>query len=198
LRSAELWGRFSGDNLQTCELLFQKEKVIFSKDELNDFACMLAPKLITAVPTEFCIDYHIPENMIATENDFQNDISVCDFVAFPGYPEWYDDQGQRPIFRGGTIASDPRVNYSYKKPMGNCVAYEAFSFNGSSGSPIFALQKGIRPGAGLSFPDFRPARFIGINAGHLPAPSASHSGISYFYKSSAILKAIKDAGQGAK
>jgi hypothetical protein len=191
-----LRGRFSGDILRGCEVPISANQIIYSKNELNDFVCIPSPRVMTATGPAITIDHSIPESMIATENDFQNDISVCDFVAFPGYPQWHDEVESRPIFRGGTIASDPRTNYSYRKVMGDCIAYEAFSFDGSSGSPVFAMQKGIKAGAGLSLPDYRPARFIGINAGHLPSPSASHSGISYFYKSSAILKTIEDASKG--
>ena len=34
---------------------------------------------------------------------------------------------------------------------------------------------------------------IGINAGHLPAASGEHSGISYLYKSYIILDVLKKA-----
>jgi hypothetical protein len=68
------------------------------------------------------------------------------------------------------------------------VAYEAFSFGGSSGSPVFATQRGIKPGAGMRFDAYRESRLIGINAGHLAAAYGQHSGISYFYKASAILE----------
>lgn len=60
----------------------------------------------------------------------------------------------------------------------------------SSGSPVFALQKGLRPGAGISFPGFRDLLFIGINAGHLQTGINDHSGISYLYKSSSILDVV--------
>ena len=142
------------------------------------------------------VDYFIDEQMIATKNDFEQKISVCDFVAFPGYPEWHDKATHRPIFRTGTIASDPRVDYSYKNVKGQCVAFEAFSFGGSSGSPVFSLQKGLQPGAGISIPGFRPAMFIGINAGHLVtklhthSDLMGHSGISYFFKAPAIVDTI--------
>jgi hypothetical protein len=98
---------------------------------------------------------------------------------------------ERPILRTGTLASDPRYDYSWTNAFkGQCLAYEAFSFGGSSGSPVFALQKGPKPGAGISFPGFRDLMMIGINAGHLPTENSGHSGISYLYKSSAIVDLI--------
>ena len=112
-------------------------------------------------------------------------------MAFPGYPPWYDRLSSRPILRTGTISSDPRFDYSHSGSYdGECIAYEAFSFGGSSGSPVFTLQKGPRPGEGISFPGFRDVMMIGINAGHLKGDHDTHSGISYLYKSSAILDII--------
>lgn len=39
---------------------------------------------------------------------------------------------------------------------------------------------------------YRPARLVGINAGHVKetAGSSQHSGMSYFYKSTALLELI--------
>src|SRR5262249_17785191 len=98
---------------------------------------------------------------------------------------------ERPILRTGTISSDPRCDYSFSgRYDGECLAYEAFSFGGSSGSPVFAVQKRPRPGDGITFPGYRELLFIGINAGHLPTGSGQHSGISLLYKSFAILDII--------
>ena len=137
------------------------------------------------------VDFWISHDWLATRSDFESKFSICDFVAFPGYPEWYDKVQQLPILRTGTISSDPRYDYSKSQYLGECVAYEAFSYGGSSGSPVFAVQTGPKPGAGLSFPGFRELKLIGINTGHLPASDGTHSGISYLYKSSAILDIIE-------
>ena len=73
----------------------------------------------------------------------------------------------------GTIASDPRLDYAYdiqeRYVQGAArVAYEGFSSGGSSGSPVFAIQKGFRTGVGIDAPPdfFREVKLIGINAGH--------------------------------
>lgn len=141
------------------------------------------------------IDYFIPYSLIATKDEYDTSISACDLVAFPGYPEWHDLLSRRPIFRSGTIASDPRYDYSFNgQAKGSCVAYEAFSFGGSSGSPVFAFQKGLPLGAGLTMQGYNKARLIGVNAGHFDTSTekakGQHSGISYFYKSTAILELI--------
>jgi len=141
----------------------------------------------------FSEEFSIPFSLIATEDKINNQLSVCDFVAFPGFPDWYDKRNNIPILRTGALASDPRFNYSNTTDFkGNCIAFEAFSFGGSSGSPVFAIQKGFKVGLGLQVPDnfYREILLIGINAGHFITTEGHHSGISYLYKSSEILKLI--------
>ena len=93
----------------------------------------------------------------------------------------------RPIIRGGRISSDPKYNYSWDKDYhGQCVAYEGFSSEGASGSPILALPRGL---TGMS--NARQGFLIGINSGHIPE-GIGHSGISYFYKSTVIQDIIED------
>ena len=175
------------------ELIIEHPRIDYSQIPENDIACVVDPAAVfvggSASPT---IDYGIPQDFVATKTEFDTKFSVCDFVAFPGFPEWHDKQQRRPILRTGTISSDPRYDYylpsGYK---GECIAYEAFSYGGSSGSPVFALQKGPKPGKGISFPGFRELKLIGINAGHLPAGKDTHSGISYMYKASAILEILE-------
>ncbi|MXX95387.1 MAG: trypsin-like peptidase domain-containing protein [Gammaproteobacteria bacterium] len=170
-------------------------QIKLSKDGKNDIACLIHPT-VTAFQgsEEQVIDYWIPRDLFATKNDFEASFSVCDFVAYPGFPPWYDKRQNRPILRTGTISSDPRYDYSWSSDYeGECVAYEAFSYGGSSGGPVFAVQKGPKPGAGISFPGYRPLKLIGINSGHLPVAKNEkniHSGISLLYKASAILDII--------
>lgn len=165
----------------------------YSKVPQNDIVCLVNPSVTTidGFPN-MDVEYWISQDLVATRADFESKFSVCDFVAFPGFPEWYDKRQNRPILRTGTISSDPRYDYSDSLDyMGECVAYEAFSYDGSSGSPVFAVQKGPKPGAGISFPGFRELKLIGINAGHLPAGEGTHSGISFLYKACAILEIIE-------
>ncbi|GEO11556.1 hypothetical protein SAE01_40520 [Segetibacter aerophilus] len=165
----------------------------FSETYENDIACIIRVQINGGQQQkiEFPIDYA----MIADIEKINSKLSVCDFVAFPGFPDWYDKLNNNPILRTGTIASDPRFNYSNKKEsIGECIAYEAFSYGGSSGSPVFAIQKGFPIGAGLQAGEdfYRPIMLVGINAGHLLVDGYDkhHSGISLMYKSSAILEII--------
>lgn len=165
---------------------------VFSKNPHNDIACLKNAHLKNG---DMNITCHIPYNMLATDEWTKKHISVCDSIAYPGFPEWYDRQNDTPIFRMGTIASDPRLNYSYSPfaPVANRIAYEGFSSGGASGSPVFSLQKGFQLGGGLEYSGkddfYREVKMIGINAGHFE-DTKGHSGISYFYKSSAILEII--------
>lgn len=174
--------------------------VHYSEVYQNDIACIFNPRVKADIGSPTTIDFFVPINLLATAKDYESQFSVCDFVAFPGFPEWYDKLQQRPILRSGTIASDPRYDYSnVPEYKGECVAYEAFSYGGSSGSPVFAVEKGPKPGPGISFPGFRELKLLGINAGHLNVGSSNqqHSGISYLYKSSAILD-ILEATSGSR
>lgn len=184
--------RESGLPVHNQQLQINHADIRFSSIYQNDVACIIAPQIVSASDSpDTTIDFLIPHDIIATRADIDTQISICDFVAFPGFPDWYDKREARPILRTGTISSDPRSDYSSSEEyQGECTAYEAFSYGGSSGSPIFAVQKGPKPGAGISFPGFRELKMIGINAGHLPTAIGTHSGISYMYKSSAILDII--------
>ncbi|MBX2960074.1 MAG: trypsin-like peptidase domain-containing protein [Flavobacteriales bacterium] len=162
----------------------------------NDIACLIEPQVFnqTNPLLQTFIDFWIPYELIATQEKLNNNLTICDFVAFPGFPEWYDKKNRLPIIRTGTIASDSRLDYSEKEEdQGNRIAYEAFSHGGSSGSPVFALAKGINVSGALSGGGYRPEMLIGINGGHYTvsgSPSKEHSGLSYFYKSSSIIELI--------
>ena len=166
------------------QLVLTGGNIIFHKNYFNDVAAVISLKATNVDGSEYRhIDQCVYYDFIA-DNDLINACTVCDFVAFPGFPEWHDKAENRPILRTGAISSDPRFNYSYNDIVkGDCIAYEAFSFSGSSGSPVFALQRGYDIHS-----HYRPFKLIGINAGHLPGEfPGTHSGISYFYKSTIII-----------
>lgn len=171
-------------------LILNINNFIYSNTFENDIACLKDPKVASLTGQEPRLDFWIPFEFLASKEKLDSELVICDFVAFPGFPDWYDKVNKLPILRTGTIASDPRFNYCFSgKFDGDCIAYEAFSYSGSSGSPVFATQKGIKVGSGLSGGGFRELMLIGINAGHLPIQGVyqSHSGISYLYKSYSII-----------
>ena len=163
----------------------------------EDVACFVAPQAIFA-NGRTSIDFALRYADLATEEWLNSQMSIYDFVVFPGFPPWHDKLANRPILRSGTIASDPRTNYSPTPvDLGRRVAYEAFSFEGSSGSPVLAIQKGFQMPDILTVTGFREAKIIGINAGHFDHGVANmHSGISFFLRSSVILEVIDGAMAG--
>ena len=164
----------------------------YANNENDDVAC-IRNIAIESNEKEIVINQAIPFELLATNEWLSSKLSVCDTIAYPGFPEWYDHYNNTPIIRMGTIASDPRLNYSYKAnaPEASRIAYEGFSSGGASGSPVFSTQNGFRTGAGINAPDdfFRQVMLIGINAGHFD-DQKGHSGISYMYKSSVIIDII--------
>jgi hypothetical protein len=129
--------------------------------------------------------WHFGIEQLATPETFKT-IDPFDLVCYSGFPGQHDKLANRPIIRSGHIASDPQYDYSWDKNYrGQCVAYEGFSFEGSSGSPIIAPRRGMK-----SIPNSRHEYLIGVNAGHIK-DSDGHKGISYFYKSTVILEIIE-------
>jgi hypothetical protein len=197
-----LSGYFDGEHL-VATLAEQEISIGFTENDQEDVAAIH----ITGAP--FLVNK--PKNMIATfiehealaTSDELSKLDICDMVALPGYPDFFDRNGDRPIVRMGTVASDPISDYQDlgMKPARR-IAYEAFSSAGSSGSPVFALAKGWKAGVGLSGGYFREMRLIGVNAGHLRGRddmNSSHAGISYCFKSTCILDAMNAAlGESTK
>jgi hypothetical protein len=132
-------------------------------------------------------------SLVATKEWLDTNLKVCDAVTFPGYPPFHDWNGTRPIARMGSIASDPLSDYCWQKEQtpARRIAYEAMSFSGSSGSPVIALPTKV-----MVDREFRELSVIGVNAGHVKVDEdqhKQHSGISYFFKSSAILDLLETA-----
>jgi hypothetical protein len=137
---------------------------------------------------------NIDIKMLANQADLEK-LDLCDLIAFPGYPAEYDMNGERPIMRVGTIASDPSNDYKARgMAPGRRIAYEAHSTHGSSGSPVFALEKGLKLTNGLTGLYHRESMLIGINSGHIVGADERigqiHAGLSYCYKSVSILECI--------
>lgn len=175
-------------------------ELAYAETKEDDIACLY--KLhVKGVVTKFDI-VAIDFDMMAT-SEFMNNLSVCDFIAFIGFPAYaYDRLNSMPILRSGVISSDPRLDYNIETKFdGHRIAYEAFSTGGASGSPVFALQKGFPVGKGLQVSDdfYRAPKLIGINAGCIQLQQkdsegndigVQHQQISYMYKADQIRNLI--------
>ena len=162
--------------------------LVFSPNGIDDIACIYDVR-VNDFKDKLTL---IPFSMLATSEQYEKELSVCDHVAFIGFPVVYDHKHNMPILRSGYISSDPRLDYSPdEKDYGHIVAYEAFSTEGASGSPAFATQKGFRTGKGINAPVgfYRPPLLIGINAGSYTV-SNTHQHMSYMFKSDQIIDLI--------
>lgn len=169
--------------------------ILFDSNIRNDVAVIFDAK--TQNPDkpddkgwDFCFDYCD----VATEEELIADLQPFDLLAFPGYPTGHDPRGIRAIIRGGTVASDPRFDYSFDmEDRGDILLYEGFSFGGSSGSPVIAVAK-VPPANVTPQPSHRFRRMVvvGVNAGHITAQQGQHAGLSYFVRSSVIRRIIDE------
>lgn len=134
---------------------------------------------------------------LATKEFLASKATLMDFVSFIGFPgagkeQWWDQHSNSPIARLATLASPPDTSFTNSLIATNDITLVAgFSFNGSSGSPVFLHEKGVRPGGALVDPSYAPATILGIMSGHWKEPTAEpemfrHSGLSYFTRATAL------------
>ncbi|MDH5763725.1 MAG: hypothetical protein OEZ51_12135 [Nitrospinota bacterium] len=140
----------------------------------------------------------ISKEDLADSSFFQDKVAMMDIASFIGYPGrgnniWFDDQFNAPIARLVNIASWPKVPFSNKSiPTKDTLLVSGLSFSGSSGSVVLLHEKGVKAGQGLKNPDYVPPKVLGIMSGHWWEPNTgpemfSHSGLSYFTRSTSIL-----------
>lgn len=137
--------------------------------------------------------------VIADSHFLQNELEWGAQVSFSSFQPWRDTRTERPILRTGILASDPAHPFVLDKIQRDRVhLIEACSFGGSSGSPVFANARGILTDGTLEGGDFRPAKIIGMMAGHLlnddsesAAPAQIHTGLSYCHRSDLLLSMVR-------
>ncbi|WP_372171853.1 hypothetical protein [Xanthomonas axonopodis] len=189
LRRVVVTGRRDDDSIYRFAL-DPAAQISVPEDPLDDVAVIINPH---CRPVEnmasLKIFYHFALEDLA-DDAYVQALTPFDVVAFAGFPDEHDKLAERPLVRGGRIASDPRFEFSLNgKAAGHCIAYEAFSHGGASGSPVYAPAKGWVGKEGS-----RNGKLVGINAGHLRAELGHHTGISYFYRSSVILGVLQANG----
>jgi hypothetical protein len=183
-------GRRSDDSIYTFSLR-PNARMFFHDDEENDVVVIESRFEWEGIAENLrSLHWHFGREHLADESVFKESLQPFDVVCYAGFPDQHDKLGNRPIVRSGHIASDPRYDYSWdSNARGQCVAYEGFSFSGSSGSPVFAPPRGA-----TTIPNSRHGFLVGVNAGHLPNYPSGHSGISYFYKSTVITEILARHG----
>jgi hypothetical protein len=186
-----LHGRSADDSRYSVELN-PSQPFLYHRAKENDVACLIDFHARKLPHENFKLYHHNVIEGLATAEEFTKTIWPGDQVFFAGYPSGVHDQlDQRPILRAGIIASDPKYNYSTSERYeGERVAYEAMSTLGASGSPVYAPARGI---CGIH-EYVRRDMIVGINAGHIGANFGSHSGMSYFIKSTVIREILREEG----
>ncbi|CAN7435071.1 hypothetical protein [Paraburkholderia terricola] len=175
-------------------------EILFDPNPLNDVAVIFdiqTANLDGSDDREWGYSFNLGD--VATDEELRNDLHPFDFLAIPGFPDGFDKAGMRAIIRAGTIACDPRFEYSFaSQDKGEILVFDGFSFSGSSGSPVIAVPKvpptNIDPQPGNHF---RRLLLVGVNAGHITTAAMQHAGLSYFVRSSVIRRIIdaRRAGQ---
>lgn len=136
---------------------------------------------------------------IVAETDFiTNRLEWGAQISFSSFQPWRDTVSDVAILRTGVIASDPkRYFHSDQINMKYIMLLEAFSFSGSSGSPVFANAKGIAVGDGLTGGGFREAKIVGVMSGHIRNETdtdigfKTHTGLSYCHRSDLLLGMLR-------
>lgn len=151
--------------------------------------------------TRLCFDIQD----IADDSFFNQVLRPMDSAAFIGFPGsrgkgWWDENWGFPIVRSVGIASIPAFTFTNASiPTTEVTLVTGLSFSGSSGSPIISYEKGIQVAAPPSGGNYVPPKVIGIMSGHWneePTPDQTmffHSGLSYFTRSTAILKLLNSS-----
>lgn len=185
LAKLHVTGRRADDSTYTFRF-HPDARQFFHRDPENDVV-LIETKVYLDGPDYWHWHYGVEH---LADNEAFKTIQPFDLVCCAGFPDQYDKLGNRPILRSGHIASDPAFDYSWdRNAHGQCVAYEGFSFPGSSGGPVFAPPRGM---AGI--PGSRHGYLVGVNSLHIEAGTYGHSGVSCFYKSTVILEIIEQHG----
>jgi hypothetical protein len=138
----------------------------------------------------------LPQSYLANEEYFINELEFGDPCHFTGFPGNARNQSKYdfPILRSCFISSWPRIDYFEEDrhlKTSEIFLVNGLSFGGSSGSPVFSYERGIKVGEGLTGGQYRESRLVGIMSGHWNEKNNTHSGLSYVTKSSAILDLIE-------
>jgi hypothetical protein len=190
--------RQGADEDQAVGFLAFRPAPVFSPDPSVDIACIPLTQFLMAPGSARTLDGWIGEDLLASEGEFDGDISAGDFVCAPGYIKLPDTSGDRPVFLVGIVASDPRlpVTITYRHPRSpdeglKAVLYQSLSRAGLSGAPVFAPQRGLELGDGLTGTPHRGMRLVGVNTGHFQEGSTGLPlQYSHFVRSAELLSLL--------
>lgn len=177
------------------DLVSPQKKIYYPQDQTDLAAIEISMKLTNlqnATKSGFRPNALDLNNEIADGPFFKSELKIMDSVSFVGFPnDLYDTKANIPIARQAAIASRPGFPFTGKAVTGEVILVSGLSLGGSSGSPVISNEVGIKAtGVGR----YLPRKFIGIMSGHLFDDKKDHVGLSYFIKSTEILRFLKSYG----
>lgn len=147
------------------------------------------------------VSLHLSE--IADNAFFSSWCEMFDPLGFIGFPrEWYDHDSNSPIGRMAYISSNPCSFSNIHIKTTDVMLVTGLSFEGSSGSPVFFLPKGlnITGGSGININSSHTLpKLVGIMSGHWDDAKSNlntgfiHSGLSYFTKATSIYELLNSS-----
>jgi hypothetical protein len=173
----------------------------------DDSDCaIIVPLDLTNDPSGFQPIMVFNKSHLADENFHCEKVQIMDFASFIGFPgqkgvNWWDQKWKLPISRLASIASLPERPFNNDSiRTADVTLVSGLSFAGSSGSPVISHEKHERGVLTGSFDTMLiPPEILGIMSGHWWEENETpemfkHSGLSYYTRSTSILKLIYDNG----
>jgi len=169
-----------------------------------DCAIIVEPQYVNR-PVDYSHN-NIMQNDIAEQSLLNDKVQMMDIASFVGFPgdnrtEWWDQRWNLPVARLVNISSWPSIPYTNVDVItADTMLVSGLSFSGSSGSPLFLHQKGLKPTTGdiiINDDNYVEPKILGIMSGHwwldeanTPQLFKRHSGLSYVTRSTSILDLI--------
>ena len=130
------------DKMVEISILNAKDKFIYHPDGNIDLAIYPIVKTINEMEKSLNIQSFyktLPLGMMMTDSQ-ATELDAVEDVLMVGYPRGlWDEKNNRPIFRTGVTATDPKVDYEGKKEF----LIDCACIQGSSGSPVLMFYKGV-------------------------------------------------------
>lgn len=169
-----------------------------------DCALFWNPQLADYDSAEYAVSFAFNQEYLADQTWFSTKLQIMDEIFFLGFPvvggrNWFDDNTRLPIARSAIFACFPGFPFEHEDiRTTDTLLVSGLSFSGSSGSPAFVPERGIRPGGDLVDASYRPAKLAGLMSGHwwedaVEPPLLRHSGLSYLTRSTSILSLLQEA-----
>lgn len=149
---------FNGEKINSqCEFVVPTDEFFMHPDENVDLCAMPLARLYKIVEKDNIKPYYYGIRLQQIPNDQKlNNFLPTEDIVVVGYPNGiWDDQNNYPIFRKGTLATSPAINYKGQREfLIDCAIYP-----GSSGSPVLSVKQLIHK---KTFEPFKTVELLGV------------------------------------